>query len=269
MALNEHTQEGLLTTAPPFEGSLVPWRLAHGSHCSLCPLNGQRKVGCSGPLDADHILIGEAPGKDEEEYRSGVDRYGEPFVGKSGFMAKAFLFAPAGHTTIAQRPGQKWPRILRQNAFLMNIAMCRPPKNKITSPQGRRAVAACRDSAVALVKELFARKPSRAIQTLGATSLDVLTGTDKVGQQRGRPRKIRIDLLEVRGFEAAAKVCLRGQKPWKQFPDRFDEENWKLFEKVLRGILAAHRRSVAKVNAPPKAPKPRAPRKVRVKKEKA
>lgn len=245
-----------------FEGNLVAWRLANGSHCSVCPLSGQRKVGCSGPLDANHILIGEAPGKDEELYRSGVDRYGEPFVGKSGYAAKAFLFAPAGHTTVAQRMGQKWPRIVKQNAFLMNVAMCRPPKNKITSPAGRRAVAACRDSAIALIKHLFVMKGDRGLTSLGGTALELLTDTDKVGQQRGRPRKIRIDLLEERGFEAAAKVCLRGQKPWKLYPEQWAEEDWKINEKVLRQILTWHRQSVRKLAAPPKAP-----RKARIKKE--
>lgn len=202
-------------TAPPFEGNLVRWRLAHGSLCHLCPLNGQRKVGCDGPQDADHILIGEAPGHDEETYRSGVDEFGLPFQGKSGWAMKNFLLAPAGLVDVAQVRGAKWARIRQLNAFILNVIMCRPPKNKITSPNGRKAVAACHESAIAVVKELFRIDPHRAIETLGGTALEMIQPATKgkVGVHRGRPRQIRIDLLEPMPWEKRIRILLRGKKP--------------------------------------------------------
>lgn len=267
--------------APPFEGNLVRWRLAHGSLCHLCPLNGQRKVGCDGPQDADHILVGEAPGKDEETYRSGVDEFGLPFQGKSGWAMKNFLLAPAGLVDLAHTRGRKWARIRQLNAFILNVIMCRPPKNKITSPNGRKAVAACRNSAIAVIKQLYAIDPHRALESLGGTSLELLQPSTqgKVGVHRGRPRKIRIDLLEEWTFDRIAKVCLRGKKPppeWVGKPKKewltdapeldaygaMAERGWKNLLGWTINAAKKGLRDAAKPPKPPKAPKtPRTPRK--------
>lgn len=272
--------------APPFEGNLVRWRLAHGSLCHLCPLNGQRKVGCDGPQNADHILVGEAPGKDEETYRSGVDEFGLPFVGKSGWAAKQFLFSKAGLVDLAETRGRRWGRIQRLNAFVLNVAMCRPPKNKITSPNGRKAVAACRNSAIAVIQKLFEIDPHRAIESLGGTALELLQPETKgkVGVHRGRPRKIRIDLLEVWEFDRIAKLCLRGKKPpleWTGKPRKewvfIDEDpignlaqiGWRNhIGWILNAIKKGERDKLKppKLPKPPKEPKPKKPRAPRKKK---
>src|SRR5712675_113764 len=144
---------------PPFSGDLVNWRLSRGSFCSLCPLNHKRKVGCAGPLDANVILIGEMPGKDETEYNEHSQPYGEPFVGRSGNMWKTDLLGPAGLAEIT--PGLKYAKVKRLKAFIMNAAMCQPPKNKANSPIGRKALLCCHDSAVTLLNEPFRRQPGR------------------------------------------------------------------------------------------------------------
>jgi len=229
----------------PFEGDLVQWRLEHGSQCALCPLNHKRKVGCAGPLDAPLILIGEMPGKDETEYNEHRQPYGEPFVGRSGEMWKRELLAKAGLVTM--QPGLKYARVKSINAFIMNAAMCQPPKNKANSPIGRKALACCHDSAVNLLKELFKRNSNRAIGPQGGVALELLTGHDKIGLYRGRPQLIDVDDLPLYGFDAVAKIALRGLKPWTMKDVPFDEPWWKEFERRLRKIMGWQRIGIRKL----------------------
>lgn len=79
--------------------------------CLACPLGylGRRKVVFgSGNPDADIIIIGEAPGKEE-------DLLGEPFVGKSGKFLNKTL----------ENIG-----LSKDNIFITNIVKCRPPNNR-------------------------------------------------------------------------------------------------------------------------------------------
>jgi uracil-DNA glycosylase family 4 len=169
----------------------VDWRLAHGSQCSICPLAGQRKVGTAGPIDSDVVLIGEAPGADDETYNLGHQKYGSPFQGRSGWALKVKLLAPAGlvETEMVEGAnGELWPKIKRLKCFILNTVMCRPPDNKITSPEGKIAVACCSPSARALLTHLETLNTKRSYVPLGATALNLLLGRDdlSVGTYRGR-----------------------------------------------------------------------------------
>ncbi len=64
-----------------------------------------------GPEDAEVVVIGEAPGKDE-------DRIGKPFMGASGNLLFGDIFAKAG--------------ILRKDCLVMNVHWERPPGNDFT-----------------------------------------------------------------------------------------------------------------------------------------
>lgn len=78
--------------------------------CDECPLSEGRNntvFGCGNP-DAKVMLIGEAPGGDE-------DSTGTPFIGESGSLLKALL----------KKAGIDWDDI-----FVTNIVACRPPKNR-------------------------------------------------------------------------------------------------------------------------------------------
>lgn len=229
-------------TAPPFEGDLVAWRMASGSYCNLCPLNHKRRVGCAGPLDASIILIGEMPGKDETEFNEHRQPFGEPFVGRSGDMWKRELLAKAGLVTLA--PGLKYTKVKSLNAFIMNAAMCQPPKNKAASPVGRKALACCHDSAVNLLKELFKRKPGRGLGPQGGVALELLTGHDKIGLYRGRVEQIDVAELPLYGFAEVAKIALRGLKPWTMTGATIKEEEWKWFERALRKIMGWQRQGL-------------------------
>ena len=82
--------------------------------CKLCTLHERRTqtVFGVGRRDADLLVIGEAPGADE-------DRQGEPFVGRAGQLLNAMLRA-IGYA--------------RGDVYIANILKCRPPNNRDPSP---------------------------------------------------------------------------------------------------------------------------------------
>lgn len=80
------------------------------SQCQLCELHNSRTqtvFGVGNP-DADLLIIGEAPGADE-------DRLGEPFVGRAGKLLDAMLAAI---------------QLDRSQVYIANILKCRPPNNR-------------------------------------------------------------------------------------------------------------------------------------------
>ena len=78
--------------------------------CRQCELHATRTRAVFGVGDphADWMLIGEAPGADE-------DRLGEPFVGRSGHLLDQMLQA-VGYS--------------REQVFIANTLKCRPPNNR-------------------------------------------------------------------------------------------------------------------------------------------
>jgi len=93
-------------------GKLQRMRLLSGraDACTLCGLSGSRSrvVVGSGSLDASIVLVGEAPGRKEDET-------GLPFVGSAGKLLDRLL-AEAG--------------LGRDDVFITNIVKCRPPGNR-------------------------------------------------------------------------------------------------------------------------------------------
>jgi DNA polymerase len=75
--------------------------------CALCKSRNKTVPG-AGPLDADIVFVGEAPGGDE-------DKTGVPFVGRAGQHFDKILTA-AGFD--------------RNKVFICNILKCRPPGNR-------------------------------------------------------------------------------------------------------------------------------------------
>ena len=82
--------------------------------CSRCVLHETRTrtVFGTGNRAADWMIIGEAPGADE-------DRQGEPFVGRAGQLLTAMLAAIG---------------LRREEVFITNILKCRPPGNRDPLP---------------------------------------------------------------------------------------------------------------------------------------
>ena len=75
--------------------------------CALCETRTQTVFGI-GDVSADIMVIGEAPGAEE-------DRRGEPFVGKAGQLLDAMLLSVG---------------LKRSEVFIANVLKCRPPGNR-------------------------------------------------------------------------------------------------------------------------------------------
>jgi len=84
------------------------------SSCSKCELHQSRTqtVFGVGNQNADLLIIGEAPGRDE-------DLQGEPFVGRAGQLLNAMLAAIG---------------FQREQVYIANILKCRPPNNRDPEP---------------------------------------------------------------------------------------------------------------------------------------
>lgn len=85
--------------------------------CGLCSSRTQTVFGTGSPT-ADLMIIGEAPGANE-------DQQGKPFVGRAGELLTEML---------------KSVGIAREDVFIANILKCRPPNNRDPSA---KEVATC------------------------------------------------------------------------------------------------------------------------------
>lgn len=83
--------------------------------CVKCGLHATRTqtVFGVGNLQADLLVVGEAPGADE-------DRQGEPFVGRAGQLLNSMLRAL---------------RAPRETVYIANVLKCRPPGNRDPAPE--------------------------------------------------------------------------------------------------------------------------------------
>ena len=134
------------------------------ANCTRCELSGSRTntVFGVGNSEADWLIIGEAPGAEE-------DRRGEPFVGRAWQQLDQMLFAI----------GQS-----RENVFIANILKCRPPDNRDPKPA---EAAACREY---LERQIELIQP-KIILAVGKIAAQNLLGTDDpVGRMRGRPHDL-------------------------------------------------------------------------------
>lgn len=127
--------------------------------CQKCPLGQSRTkfVFGVGDHNADIVVIGEAPGADE-------DASGEPFIGLAGQLLTKILAAI---------------NLQRSDVFICNILKCRPPGNR--TPE-RFEVEQCEPY---LIKQLELVKP-KFILALGLTAANTLLNRKaKMGELRG------------------------------------------------------------------------------------
>jgi DNA polymerase len=134
------------------------------ANCTRCELSASRTntvFGVGNP-EADWLIIGEAPGAEE-------DRQGEPFVGRAGKLLDQMLLAI----------GQS-----RERVFIANILKCRPPNNRDPKPE---EAAACREY---LERQIELIQP-KIVLAVGRIAAQNLLGTDEpVGRMRGRPHDL-------------------------------------------------------------------------------
>jgi len=127
--------------------------------CVQCGLHTTRTqtVFGVGNRDADLLVVGEAPGADE-------DRLGEPFVGRAGVLLNAMLRA-------LRRP--------RETVFIANVLKCRPPGNRDPSPEEVRCCLPFLHRQIALLRP-------RLMLAVGRIAAQNLLATDTpIGKLRG------------------------------------------------------------------------------------
>lgn len=155
---------------------------ARASVCTDCRLSETRTnvVFGVGRSDADVMMVGEAPGRNE-------DLEGEPFVGAAGHLLNRLL-AEVG--------------MGREEVYIANVLKCRPPGNRDPRPD---EIESCKGY---LRGQLDLVDP-KVVMTLGnfATQLLLRTNTG-ISRMRGRSYRWWRDKVLIPTFHPAA--ALRG-----------------------------------------------------------
>lgn len=217
------------------------------SLCHVCPLNGQRKVGEDGPDNAEFVAIFEAPGADEESNLStrGVP-YGRPLQGRTGYYLRVRHLAHVQLQELLPNPRKaSSPKLGRLAVKLLNTVMCRPPDNKIDSPEGKAAQLCCGNSARWRLNTLYEANPNRTWLPAGSTALSMVRGMKTpIEPYRGRPTMLAGPLEYIPEDEIYKKV-LRGRKPKEEWWTTF--ETWmKSFLKFYKATARANERALQK-----------------------
>jgi DNA polymerase len=161
---------------PPARISDVPlmnWeQLQHKvATCTDCGLHKSRTQTVFGVGDphADWLIIGEAPGQQE-------DQRGEPFVGRAGQLLDQMLVAVG---------------LTRQTVFIANVLKCRPPNNR---DPAKGEAAACR---VHLERQIELIQP-RLVLAVGRIAAQMLLESDApLGRLRGRLHYLKDETLPL------------------------------------------------------------------------
>ena len=129
--------------------------------CTRCKLHTTRTQGVFGVGDqhADWLIVGEAPGADE-------DAQGEPFVGQAGRLLDAML-AAIGLSR-------------NDNVYIANVLKSRPPGNRNPEPD---EVAACMPY---LLQQITLLQPKIIIAMGRFAAQNMLASKDAIASLRGR-----------------------------------------------------------------------------------
>jgi uracil-DNA glycosylase len=150
--------EASLPAVASLDWDALAARVAGCERCRLCEKRTQTVFGV-GDRDADWMLIGEAPGENE-------DRQGEPFVGQAGKLLDNML------RSLALARGT--------NVYIANVLKCRPPGNRNPEPE---EVARCEPY---LQRQVALVKP-KLIVALGRFAAQSLLKSDaSISSLRGR-----------------------------------------------------------------------------------
>lgn len=170
--------------------------------CIKCPLHESRTLAVPGDgrLSAKVMIIGEAPGKEEDES-------GHPFVGSAGRYLDHVLEGTG---------------ISRADFFITNTVKCRPPKNR--TPK-RLEVETCTSNYLFEQIELINPK---LVVLLGLVAARRMLGVKSVNEARGR-------IIEHEG-----RSYLVGYHPavrfYREDLGRKVKEDFALLKRVLRKL---------------------------------
>ena len=170
------------------------------SNCSKCGLAQVARNVCvwgDGPKNAKVMIVGEAPGRDE-------DQVGKPFQGRSGALLRTEL-SKAGLSQV----------------YITNVVKCRPPDNRTPT---KEEIKACSEY---LAEEIATLKPTH-VMALGATASKAVLKKSKITLDHGR-------LVEINGFTGmpAYHPAYALRDPSKLAPLRQDIER---FSRAVQGI---------------------------------
>ncbi|MDB4089836.1 uracil-DNA glycosylase [Gammaproteobacteria bacterium] len=137
--------------------------------CKKCNLHKTRRntVFGEGDPDSNIMIIGEAPGREEDEV-------GRPFVGRAGKLLNEFL---------------KSINLNRDSVFIVNTIKCRPPENR--DPEASE-ISACSDY---LDQQINIIKP-KVLVLLGKIAANRLLGED-MPMSELRLKKFFIDKYDI------------------------------------------------------------------------
>lgn len=176
--------------------------------CTKCSLSGLRKnfvFGVGNP-HAEVVVVGEAPGADEDEQ-------GEPFVGRAGQLLNKILEAI---------------HFRREEVFICNVLKCRPPNNRDPLPE---EIELCEPY---LWKQLEILKP-KAILCAGRIAGQALLKTNApLSQLRGKVHDYRGIPLMVTYHPAALlrnphwkRPCWEDVQQFRKLYDDLCSGEWK------------------------------------------
>lgn len=170
--------------------------------CTACPLHQTRTqaVFGVGNQNADCMIIGEAPGADE-------DRLGEPFVGRAGKLLDLMLQAIG---------------LNRTDVYIANILKSRPPNNRDPKPT---EIEACWPF---LARQIELVQPRLIIAMGRIAAQNLLHSEVPVGRLRGSVHRFeqRIPLIVTYHPAYLLRSPLQKRKSW---------EDLKLAQRILHG----------------------------------
>jgi DNA polymerase len=130
--------------------------------CGLCETRTQT-VFADGAPTARLLLVGEAPGRDE-------DAQGVPFVGRAGQLLNKMLAAI---------------ELKREEVYICNVLKCRPPDNRTPLPEEVERCLPYLEQQIALIRPTL-------ICALGLSAMQALLGTKaSMTSMRGRTFEFR------------------------------------------------------------------------------
>ena len=158
---------------PPLESDGLDWPELRDkvAACTLCSLHRTRTqtVFGVGSESADWMIIGEAPGAEE-------DRRGEPFVGRAGKLLDEMLRSVG---------------LARDAVFIANMLKCRPPQNRDPAVDEAAACRSYLDRQIALLAP-------KLILAVGRIAAQHLLETDApLGRLRGQKHYLNNGQLPV------------------------------------------------------------------------
>ena len=162
-------------------------QVAECQRCDLCHTRTQTVFG-AGNKNADWMLIGEAPGQNE-------DLEGKPFVGQAGLLLTEMIRAIG---------------LERDSVYIANILKCRLPDNRDPKVE---EVKACHDY---LQQQITLIKPKIILAVGRIAAQTLLETSDPLSKLRGRPHLLMgIPLVVVYHPAYLLRSLLEKRKAWQ------------------------------------------------------